>query len=148
MSGELNFKRVVKDRDNLKDRRLSKLGFRIPPSQPPSIHTAMEEILDPPQADLPLLLHRLIIIRGDEGPVSDLPRIEEVTLEDEVEDPVAFSDVLGVEEGAHLVGIEGGRRFGELRRGVGEAWGGGERIGGGQRRGGVGGGGGGLEVSG
>ena len=76
----------------------------------------------------------MVVVEGHEHPPAELTGVEEGALSDEAEEPIAVVKVVGIEEGAHVGGVESeGVGGGEFKRGVVEAVGGGEEGGKGRR---------------
>lgn len=108
MNSELNREGVIINPNNLIEREPPKLGLGPRLRKPTLIDALLQKIENPLHGGLPLLLHRLVIVRGDEHLGSALLRVEETALRHETEEPVAVSNVVTVEQEAHVGGVEGG----------------------------------------
>ena len=117
MNTELDSERMIENPNNLKKRELPHLGLDSSVREPSSEDATIQHIRDPLHRHLPLLLHRLVVVRRDEDFPGDAPRIEEAALRHESEEPVAVPEVVRVEQRPHLAGVETGG-LGELRRQV------------------------------
>ena len=134
MNAELDGEGVIIHPNDLMERELPELLVGPIGGEPSLEDAAVEEVSDPLHGLLALLLHGVVVVGGHEHPPAELAGVEEGALSDEAEEPVAVVEVVGVEEGAHVGGVEGeGVGGGELGRGVVEAVGGGEEGGKGRR---------------
>lgn len=121
MNPELNHERVIKNPQDFQKRQLPPLRLGPFPREPAFKHPSPQQVLDPPQSHLPLLLHRLVIIRADEDPTSaPLPGAEQLALRHQPEQPVPVRHVVAVGQLSHLARVES-ETIGELGRGVVEA---------------------------
>lgn len=85
MDAELNSKGMIINSKNFIKSHLTKLIFFGFASKPTLKNTSITQILDSLDGNLSLLLHGLIIVRGDKLPLAPNRRVEEVALNHDIE---------------------------------------------------------------
>lgn len=118
MNTELDGEGMIIDPANLEQGQLPELSLGTRIRQPPSVNPFLKQVPDPPHGDLPLLLHRLIVIGRHEQLPSSLFPVEQIALHHQSVEPVPILRVVPVEESPHLLGVESAEALAELRRGV------------------------------
>lgn len=107
MHADLDRERVIVAPDALQERELPEL--RIGPSarQPALENPSAQQILDPPHRHLPLLLHRLVIIRRHENPPSaTASRAKELALHHQSVQPVPIFEIVAVHQTPQIPHVE------------------------------------------
>lgn len=128
MDTELNSKRVIINPNNLMQRKLSQLSFDPFLRKPTFENPTIQQVGNSLHGHLSLLLHALVVVRRDKHSATGLSGIKQLALLHQPEEPVPVLKIVGVQELAHLLGIEF-EGLGELRRRKADAWVGGERRG-------------------
>lgn len=113
--------RVIENLNNLQKSELPHLSFE-PLLREPSLENAViQQILNPLHRHLPLLLHRLVVIRRHEHLPAPRSRVEQPALHHQVEQPIPIPQIVAVHQFPHRPHVERSRPLGRLRRRVAEA---------------------------
>lgn len=98
MNTELHSKGMIINPDDLEKRELSHLGLEPSLREPASENASIQEIADSLHRHLPLLLHRLVVVRRDEDFPGGGAGIEQRALDHQPEEPVPVLEIVRVQE--------------------------------------------------